>query len=637
MTNDAPVNSKFLEKLAAKRAADEAVKQAQQNELLKWAEFVPDVEPLSSPGLSEQEKTFDEFIRLIPITEAYVKWGGKSQIENPNKEEIKARCPNPNHGTGDNDPSFVMNTQKNVFMCFKCGGGDLYDIAAWFHGFPVPGYKDKAYFRQLKDCILADYGMQVHTAPGAEDTVVQVELPVIPQITEPSTVNNVIYTPQGAGYAEPSVDQQAQANRQHDSIDWRSIVPDNTFMRAYLDATTTDTCPEEFHFWLSLVGVGLAAGLNRQTEEEPRVKGNLFVCLTGPTGTGKSRAKAHLKKLVLNNIKFDPDEAVPQGTKLAGNLQSGEIIVKRFQHEIIDPATGKGTGKYLPVRVLLDSEEMAGIATRASRPGNSLKDILQQVYDCGDVLTSEGMTHDLYAVMPFGSLVTTTQNRSIREVMTKSDGDSGFTNRWIFATGVAKPELAINFNTVDLTRAGGLIRLIKKDCMQFEPVKYEQQAIKTYSDFFHSHITQYKNREDTKLMQRLDLTMKKLCLLFSINNREKVITQDTVNRVIQLFNYLVESYGVIEEQVAATEHGDNEQFLINTVKRLVQSGRFPSSRDIYLATKHRFQNTEQMKKMLTALVDVGEFIHQRMPAAGGKGGRPKDVYIPADCLQASST
>lgn len=630
---DSQVSNKFLQKLAEKRAAQDAVKQAQQNDLAKWAEYVPDIDLTEAPRISDQERTFDEFIGLIKITEAYQRWGGKSPLPNSNREEIKVRCPNPQHA--DNDPSFVMNTVKNVFNCFKCGGGDIYDIAAWHHGYPVPGYKDQAYFRQLKDNILADYGLQLHTAPGAEPTVIKTEIPNLPQPVQQVTTGNVVYTPQGAGYAEQPPEDQATSNRKHDSIDWRSIVPEDTFMRAYLEATTTDTCPEEFHFWMSLVGVGMAAGLNRQLEEEPRVKGNLFVCLTGPTGTGKSRAKAHLKRLISQNIPFDPDQAVPQGTKLAGNLQSGEIIVKRFQHEIIDLATGKGTGKFLPIRVLLDSEEMAGIAARASRPGSVIKDILQQVYDCGDFLTSEGMTHDLYAVMPFGSVVTTTQNRSIRDVMSKKDGDSGFTNRWIFATGVAKPELAINFNTVNLARAGGLIRLINNDCMQFSPVTWTQESVTTYSDFFHAHITAYKNREDTKLMQRLDLTMKKLCLLFAINNREKVITQDTVSRVIQIFNYLVESYGIIEEQVAATEYGDNEQFLINVAKRICQSGRYPSSRDIYLAARTRFQNTEQMKKMLQALVDVGEFVHSRIPATGGKGGRPKDVYIPADLAQVS--
>ena len=618
MTGDSQVSSKFLQKLAEKRAAEQAAKQAQQNDLLQYSDLVPDIE-LNSPGLSDVEMEFDKFISLIPITEAYQKWGGKSQIPNPNKEEIKVRCPNPNHE--DKEPSFVMNTVKQCFNCFKCGGGDLYDIAAWYFGFPVPGYKDKAYFRDLKDNILTSYGFQMHTAPGAEPTVIKVE------VFEPEPPASVSYTPQGAAYADPSLEQEVNARRQHDSIDWRAIVPENTFMRAYLEATTTDACPEEFHFWMSLVATGLAAGRHRQLIEEPSVKGNLFVCLTGPTGTGKSRAKAHLRRLIEQNLAFDKDEAVPLGVKIMSNAQSGEIIVKKFQHEIIDPATGKSTGVLLPVKTLIDSEEMAGIAVRANRSGSVIKDILQQVYDCSNTLGSEGMTHDLTAVMPFGCLITTTQNKSIRDVMNKSDTESGFANRWIFATGVAKPEIPINFNRVDLMRAGGLIRILKNDCMQPADVIWSQDGAKQYTDLYFSVVAKHKNREDTKLLQRLDLTMKKLILLFTINNREKIATLDTVNRVSTLLPYLIESYGIIDEQISATEYGDNESFILRTIRRLSQNGRHPTASEIWRAAKHKIPNTDQLKRMLTTLVEIGEVQHMKVPAAGGRAGRPKDVYM----------
>ncbi len=626
------VSNKFMQRLQQKREEQAAL----TNDLFQqYADCVPDID-LEPTGLSKAEMALDEFMRLIPITEAYQKWGGTSTF-NPSKKEVKVRCPNPMHT--DKDPSFVMNTEKNVFNCFKCGGGDVYDIAAWHKGFPVPGYKDKAYFRDLKDSIAADYGMQIERSIGGEETLYKVELPPESQTsaplatsTEVDQVAQVSYTPMGAAYAEPSLEQKILANRKHSSIDWRSIVPEGTFMRAYLDATTTDTCPEEFHFWSSLVAVGMAAGRNRVLREEPDVFGNLFVCYTGPTGSGKSKAKAHLKKLIDDNIRFEKDDAIPLGTKVVSNPASGEVLVKTFQHEIIDLPTGKGTGTFLPVRVLIDSEELAGIAVRSSRQGNTLKDMLMDLYGSGPRLQSLSLANDLFAIMPFGSVITTTQNLSIREVIQKKDSSSGFVNRWVFATGVLKPEVSINFNKVDLTRAGGLLRLINGECSDFAYVTWSKEAFDTFDGFFHSNVVKDKNREDTSITQRLDLLLKKLCLLFTINNREKQVTADTVSRVLEIYPYLLESYDVIDEQVQATQQGDDQDYILSVVSRMASQGRHPTSNEVWKMTKRRISDSTTVRKILDNFVALG-VLHDFPKPTTVKGGRPTKVYLPAGMSQ----
>lgn len=633
------VSNKFMQRLNEKRA-EEAARTATMSDL--YADCIPDIE-IESAGLSNTEIALDEFMRLIPITEAYQRWGGQSAI-NSIKKEVKVRCPNPQHS--DKDPSFVMNTEKNVFNCFKCGGGDIYDIAAWHKGFPVPGYKDKAYFRDLKDSIAADYGMQIHRDLSGDETLYKAELPpethtsaplhpasvTSAEVTEQAEVASVSYTPLGAAFAEPSLEAKILASRQHSSIDWRSIVPSGTFMRAYLEATTTDTCPEEYHFWSALIALGLAAGRNRVLREEPDVFGNLFVCYTGPTGTGKSKAKDHLKRLIENNIRFEKDDAIPLGTKISSNMSSGEIIVKTFQHELVDLATGKGTGQFLPVRVLIDSEELAGIAIRSARQGNTLKDMLMDIYGAKTTLESHSLANDLTAIMPFGSVMTTTQNLSIREVLQKKDSSSGFVNRWVFATGVPKKEVSINFHKVDLTRAGGLIRLINGECSSFEYVIWSQEAFTVFDEFFHSTVVKDKNREDTSITQRLDLLLKKLCLLFTINNREKQVTADTVARVLEIYPYLLESYDVIDEQVQATSEGDDQDYIMSVVSRLVEKGKAPSARDVFQLAKRRVPNTGAVVKILQNFVTLGMLEEFKKPSTG-KGGRPSTVYVPAGMSQ----
>lgn len=620
MSNDSEISHKLLEKLAEKRAAEAAQKQQEQLDLSQWAAYVPDIE-IDAKVLPPQELAFDEFFKLTPITEAYQKWCGKSPVIK-NGVEVKASCPNPDHP--DNEPSCSFNTEKQVFMCFKCGfGGDIYTLAALNKGYPVPGYQENNLFRQLKNEMLADYGMQVETTLAGEKIVVQ-------QPELPEQVATVSYTPEGAAHAaQEEQDDDLDPKRLHEEIKWRRFIPDGTFLRAYLEATTTDTCPEEFHFWLGMQALGLAVGRNVTLNERSPVKGNLFVCLTGPSGTGKSRAKSTMLKLIRDNIPYKKDDAVPEGTRILSDAASGEIIVKMFQHEIIDLTTGKGTGSYLPVRLLFEAEELAGIVTKSSRQGNSLKDVMSRMYDCHDTIESNSLANQLAAILPFGSALTTTQNKSIRDLVTKKDDNSGFVNRWIFATGVMKTPTHIDRTNLDLTRAGGLIRLINSQASKPYAIEWEPDADKLYEDFFHSRIVPLKKSVDSNLLERIDLTMKKVFLLLAINKRERILTRQTVLDGLNIWDYLCESYGVVEKQIAATEQGDHQDFVLKSIQRMSKNGRPPTARDIYKAAKHRIPDVGTVRKMLENFCALGVVVEFKKPTST-TGGRPTTVYTLAN-------
>ncbi len=624
MSNGSPVSHKLLQRLAEQKAAREAAEQAKQLDLSQWAEFVPDIELDEGPGLSRAEIALDEFMRLIPITEAYQRWGGTSTV-NPGKREVKVRCPNPQHT--DKDPSFVMNTEKNVFNCFKCGGGDIYDIAAWYKGFPVPGYKDPQYFRDLKDSIAADYGMQINRSLGGEETLYKAEAPEVPAPvpsaadTVPGSTANVTYTAQGAAYAE---EHEEEPPRSHEAIDWRAIIPQGTFMRSYLESVTTDACPEEYHFWLGLLGLGLAVGRNVTLSERSPVKPNLYVCLTGPSGTGKSRAKSSLLDLLRDNIPYKKDDYIPTGARILPDASSGEIIVRFLQHEITDPS-GKPTGQLAPVRMLLETEEFADIISKSGRQGNTLKGVMSRLYDGHKTIDSHSLANSLTAIMPFGSAITTTQNKSIRDLFSKKDDNSGFLNRWIFATGVAKPPLHIDRTVIDLTRAGGLLRLIHDDAENPYSISWDSSADLIWKDYFETEVVPKKTAADSSILERLDLTMKKIFLLLTINKRQKTVSPETVREGMLVFPYLLESYGIVETQIAATEVGDDQDFVLKTIERMTLSGKFPTARDVFLVAKRRIPDSTTVKKMLQSFVDLGIVDEFKKPA-GPNGGRPTTIY-----------
>ena len=108
----------------------------------------------------------DAAIESIDIISAYRKWCGKSEPRVGSRtESIKVSCPNPDHP--DADPSAWINTEKKTWYCGKCEeGGDVYDLAAIYFGYPRPGYKEGQEFHKLRQQMAEDFGYVVKKVAG---------------------------------------------------------------------------------------------------------------------------------------------------------------------------------------------------------------------------------------------------------------------------------------------------------------------------------------------------------------------------------------------------------------------------------------------------------------------------------------
>lgn len=639
--------TQFQFKLRLKREWKEIEARQHQEQDNIWSQFIPDLGP-SEPtaNIPPEQKALDEFIKLITISDAYNRWANKGFVDaKGRKDSIKVRCPNPAHP--DNSPSAWINTEKNVFHCGACSmGGDLWDIAAWRFGFPVPGYKaDPATFRALREKIGEDFGIYVEKGIAGDYHVVQAQPvstaptgPVSGQLdqpvhadetggTEPSQeVGSLAYLPSGSEEAERTRDEQLIAARKFPSIPWRQLVPDNTFLRAYLEATTVDDAPEEFHFWNGLLGLGMAVGGMRVLEDSPEVSANLFVCFVGATGTGKSKAKRHLTLLLYQALPYSQDDQPPVGAQYLNGIQSGEVLIKQFQHPIIDPATNKVTGFWPGVRILADFEELATLVGKSNRQGSTLKTVLMDMYDAPMWLSATSMTHgNIVAQKPFGSAVTTTQYDSIRNLISRSDDSSGFANRWTFATGVPKKQFSVNRVRVDLTRAAGMLSGINIRSRTPEVITWDPSGERAWDNFFHGELHKARNKADMTIIQRLDLMLKKLFLLFAINENSSTVTESIVNRVISIFPHLLETYGVVESKISATQEGDDTDRLLRHVARLTTGNRGPTSRELYHVMKNKNNSVTKVRKLLENLVVLGLIVEMKVPP-GPSGGRPTSCY-----------
>lgn len=558
----------------------------------------------------------DEVIGRIDIVDAYNRWCGKMQVNPGNrKESIKCSCPNPAHP--DKNPSAWMNREKGTGFCSGCNEGfDLWDIAAYKFGFPVPGYKDKSLFRQLRDCIATDLGYAKYTTAG-KVTYRQQAAPDPSPTTAPTAGTNAT-SPQLDPKSDPLQTNVVQLHAVPDpdpdpiiktaSLDWRELVADDTFLSAWMAECTKDTCPEEFHFFTGLLAIGAAVGRNRTLRDIPEVVPNLNICLVGKSGTGKSRAKRHLRELLHNALPFDPDTPFPTGTKVM-SPGSGEALIKEFQYEQEDPMNPQAPRKPWPIRGYIEFDEMATLVAKGARLGSSLKTLLMELYDAPRVLSNTTMGGGrVIADRPFGLVCTTTQNRSIRGLLTSGDDAAGFINRWAFITGPGKPPLSINTQLLNFTEAITKLKSIHVWASNPESLTFTDSAFKLFDEFILQQVIPAKDKaEDTSdILNRMDLLLKKVLVLLACNEKKLVIDDVVVERMMKMYPYLSEVYGVVDMHMAETMAGELAQTVISSINSYYnRHSKFPTAREISQRLPAAKRDMDKLNKTLKTLCELG--------------------------------
>ena len=103
-----------------------------------------------------------------------------------------------------------------------------------------------------------------------------------------------------------------------------------------MKAVTIDDVPEEYHFWHAMMGLGLTVGRDVSLVDNPEVYANLFVCLLGMTGSGKSKAKRYLSNVMHEAAPWDNNQKEPLGVKMiptpASAEASNQSLPEGFSH-----------------------------------------------------------------------------------------------------------------------------------------------------------------------------------------------------------------------------------------------------------------------------------------------------------------
>lgn len=605
------------------------------------ADLIPDV-------LSEKERDdLDDVLDGIDIIEAYNKWCGKMRPDVGKKREgIMISCPQPDHR--DEHPSAWINLDEQVWNCGACKiGGDKFDIAA--NHFGISDYKSGANFHELRRKMAEDFGYRFKKTPAGEIVYKEEQDPAESDNTDTSddldekagqtTSSPASQKEETKGTDDPDTDNEKSSNVSviydddedeqivYPSFDWREIADEGTFLYEYCKATSGDSAPEEYHFWHGMVALGHAVGRNVKLDDDQPVFGNLFLCLLGGTGAGKSRSRRWLRTVLEQACPFRQDEVSATGVKHVITSASGEALISAFQAYATDPSFPKGTKIPLSINGIVTYDEMSGLLAVANRQGSTLKTAMMQFADCDVEPGVASRTHgDTKAYLPFCSTLSSTQPKNIRSLMSRSDMSSGFLNRWVFVTGKPKEQRFIggtrNPSQVDLSVAVDLLKKVRAWGAKERVLIVDDECFEEMDRFFRERILPLRNKENEEMLQRLDLLIKKLILIFAINDKTETPTIKHAKKAQQLFEYLVECYGVVGAEVGGSISNEIRDEIVRHISRIQKSTKRGATANDLVRRMKKYP-INQLKQTLQTMVEL-DMIDVEKPKT--KMGRPTVRY-----------
>jgi hypothetical protein len=249
--------------------------------------------------------------------------------------------------------------------------------------------------------------------------------------------------------------------------------------------------------------------------------------------------------------------------------------------------------------------------------------------DARDQVKIGGLAHgDFIAESPFCSITASTQPKAIRTLLNRTDTGSGFLNRWVFAGGPPKEREVIggshSSTSVNLDEAIAKLKIVRGWGATTRSITLEPDALELLTRFYKDMVFPLQQKDESDLLKRLDLLFKKLILLFAINSRKNTVSSDEVVIAINLWEYVLECYGILNDNIGVTHSQEIAQEILRHIKRhWDKTGRGCSARDIAKYTKRRNYSPEQIKKALDVMVAL-DWIELDKPKS--QMGRPTIRY-----------
>lgn len=437
---------------------------------------------------------------------------------------------------------------------------------------------------------------------------------------------------------DPHDDDEARIRAGSFVFDWRTIVPMNTPIGRYMDIVCEDDTPEEFHFWNFMNLIGMSIGKKAFVPDTKPVYGNIFTCIVGRTGAGKSRSESHLFELIRQAVPFDETDHLTTGVRMAQNPGSGEFLLKSFIHEVPDdtwtPPPGT-KGKPAPpmlknpsVKSLVAWPELSILVAKAGAKGSTLQEHIISLYDCVPEISTGSMTHGITRVEnPFCGIMSTTQTDRLPALLSSQDVASGFLNRWLFILGTPKQYQPFG-KLIDVSPCVPDVQAMsswaeRKFRLAGGQHNYTAEA-RAETERFLVERARPLEESGSAVLSRATLTFKKLTLLFSANMLEDEISLEAVEQAERAFEFLMDCLRFVGQRISLTAADELENAIIAEIQRGGEEGRRASDVRKYVKRVDGTWETDTINRAIKALED-SDVIEMRAPR--GSMGAPKKRYF----------
>lgn len=675
--------SERIARLKNEKAAEQAAATLVQplaeesDDSLFYEESLGDV-PESRFTRSEADTTIDGIIERLTVEEAYKKFIRKPWVTRGGggSNHVRFSCPMPEHP--DREPSASVNLTNQTWFCHgTCDrGGDALDVAAIGLGYDLNSYKAGKTFVELRKRIASAFGYTelprvigqkeakwTLVAPAADSpTPVEESSPSTPSASpsspplpgalklspaemiakagaaKPSPVASVTAIASAPSFVEEMSEETAAAiieesDPDHDfkypSLNWRSFVPEGTFLYEYLKGTSDSPWPDEYDFWNGLLGIGFILGKEVTLNDDPDVNGNLFICTVGRTGEGKSQAARKIKQILRDVLPFEYSDPSNNGVHMVPTPNSDVFLIQEFDRRIADPGDPKIEYR-IPVRGLVDFSEMVGLTSKLSgEHGGRFRAVVLNFYDCEQTITTGAMGSGVKdARDAYCAVTATTQLKEIKNLLTDSDASSGLLNRFIFSMGPPRIRDIMSVDKADLEVARTKFQELKAFwSLHSASLRFTDEGLETFRDLWNTRGRPMKSADSSDLLARLDLTMKKIVLLLAANQKAVEVDASIVRQAFAVLDYLGETYRAIGARIGVSKQSELEIKVTNAITSFQarNPGQYPTVTQINQLLAKKIP-AKELHNYLKTMTELGLIQFIPKPSLATKAGRPADRY-----------
>lgn len=615
------------------KAAEEAAKRKQEED---WADLIPEVDISMDRPLTDYENAVNDACWTVTFKEVYSRIPGhyfKPGGETAKGEGIKISCPQPHHP--DKRPSCWLNTERlsskgepgGQAKCGACEEGwDKYGVARILYGL-----EPQSHFGELKERIAADF-RGIHRA-------------AFDRIGPPDAVpERAVADPSTDSATDGPDDDDAPRDYVGPTYDWREIMAISpvhssgvaTFFSTFCEEAAKDTTPVELNLFYAMLGAGLVAGNNISFDDVKPVTCVFGICSVAHSGAGKSRASNH----ILDRIRNPTGGAMGHGlgVDIHSTVFSGQAMVASLERYESDPSRPKDPGRLVPVHAVFEYPELSEVASGGGIQGSILKSKMHEVLDHKSEIQYRSQNAGVVrAVNPFASIMTTTQTKRIKDLLKKDDTSSGFMNRFLFLMGSPRKQLARGKIALDFTLADEKLAEIDEYAQTPRVLDWTDEADAYWEKVHDEVIVPLKEADTQDILTRLDLNIKRMILVFAVNERAGFIDRHHVEMAEALIPYLVKCYEAVIGALLSTANREMSDWLMTKIhdlekkalaKKVDPASAGPTQPELKRYYKHKHDWDDwKVTRAIKELIEAGLVVAKE---AQGKRGQTTTRYFVLD-------